>query len=74
MQQEQEKEQGGKSWRELVSILWFVLVAVAFFGPVLGGALPMGILTALYALVVLLCGVVLALSLSGQKGIKKRVE
>lgn len=60
--------------RELVSVLWFVLVIFVFFAPPLGIVVPIGVLTALYGLVVFISSTVLLLSLIAQKGKKKRVE
>ncbi|WP_395144121.1 hypothetical protein [Armatimonas sp.] len=63
-----------RTGRELVSVLWFVLVSFVFFAPPLGIVVPVGALTALYGLVVLISSTVLLLSLIAQKGKKKRVE
>ena len=61
-------------WRELLCVLWFTLTAFAFYAPVWGITLPMGGLTALYGLILLMSVATLALSLVDQKGKKKRVE
>jgi uncharacterized membrane protein len=59
---------------EIVSALWLVVTGIAFFAPLLGIALPMGALTALYGALLLVSGATLALSLVSQKGKNKRVE
>ena len=66
--------QANQRWRALLSTFWFLLVAVAYYAPLLGLPLPMGAFTALYGLVLLTSSTVLALLLVAQKGNKKRVE
>ena len=63
-------------WSEILSALWFILVALVFFALPWGIVLPMNLLTALYGLVLLTSCATLVLSLvaQSQKGMKKRVE
>jgi hypothetical protein len=60
--------------KDILSALWFGLVALAFFAPQAGIVLPMGVLTALYSLFLVSGALVLALSIVSPKGIKKHGE
>jgi hypothetical protein len=60
--------------RELVCVGWFVLVALAFFAPLSGRSVPMGVLTALYGGILMSGAVALVLPWAHQKGKNDRVE
>jgi hypothetical protein len=60
--------------RELVCVGWFGGAAAAFFASALRIALPMGILTALYSIVLIGSIVALVLPVARQKGTNDHVE
>ena len=63
-----------KTIKDILSVLWFGLVALAFFASQGGFSPPMGILSALYSLFLVSGVALLALSIVGRKGIKKHGE